>query len=171
MGKMAKAGQQQTTKQLTITRIFDAPRELVWKVWTEPEGIKRWWGPKGYTSPACKTDFRVGGSYHFCMQSPEGQQFWSTGVYREIRPLERIVYTDNFADEAGNVIPASEYGILGDWPAELLVTVIFEDQAGKTKITLTHEGLPEGEMREMSEAGWNESLDKIAEVLREKPGF
>jgi len=71
-------------EELFITRIFDAPGELLWKAWTEPESVKRWWGPKNFTSPFAKIDLRVGGTYLYCMRSPEGQDFWSTGVYREI---------------------------------------------------------------------------------------
>jgi len=127
----------------------------------------RWWGPRDYTSPACKIDFRVGGAYLFCMRSPEGQDLWSTGVYREIVPPERIVYTDDFADEKGNVVSPAEYGIPGEWPeGPSLVTLIFEEHEGKTKLTLRHAGLPAGEMSEMAEAGWNESLDKLAASLR-----
>ena len=149
-----------------ITRVFDAPRELEFKAWSEPERVMRWWGPQYFTSPACKIDFRVGGTYLFCMQSPDGQDYWSTGVYREIVSNERIVYTDNFADAAGNVVPASQYGMGDDWPSELMVTVTFEDLAGKTKLTLKHTGLPAGEHSEMASLGWNTSLDKLAESLK-----
>jgi uncharacterized protein YndB with AHSA1/START domain len=152
-------------RNLVITRIFDAPRELVWKAWTEPEHLMQWWGPKNFTAPVCKMDFRVGGKYLFCMRSAEGQDFWSTGVYREIVPLEKIVCTDSFADENGNIVSASHYGISGDWPKELLVTVTFEEQDGKTKMTLRHAGIPEGEMGDMAEQGWKESFDKLAEGL------
>jgi uncharacterized protein YndB with AHSA1/START domain len=155
-------------RELVITRIFDAPRELVWKSWTEPEHLMRWWGPKNFTSPVCKTDFRVGGVYLFCMRSPEGQEFWSTGVYREIVEPARIVYTHSFADEKGNPVPASHYEMPGDWPAETLATVMFEEHQGKTRLTLRHVGIPSGVMSEMAEAGWNESFDKLAESLEEE---
>ena len=167
--------------ELIITRIFHAPRELVWKAWTDPKHLMRWWGPKDFTSPVCKIDFRVGGKYLFCMRSSkllpappgsppitEGQEFWSTGVYREIVPLKRIVCTDSFADEKGNVVPASHYGMPGDdWPLEFIVTVTFEDAGGTTTMTLRHAGFPAGEMGKMAGAGWNESFDKLAESLRE----
>jgi uncharacterized protein YndB with AHSA1/START domain len=149
-------------KKLTITRIFDAPRAVVWKAWTDPAQFMRWWGPKNFTTPVSNMDFRVGGKYLNCMRSPRGDEFWSTGEYREIVPLKRIVCTDSFADEKGNVVPASHYGMQGDWPLELLVTVAFEDADGKTKMTLTHEGIPSGEMSENTETGWNESFDKLA---------
>ncbi|MGH2403541.1 MAG: SRPBCC domain-containing protein [bacterium] len=155
---------------LVITRVFGAPRELVWKAWTEPERIARWWGPKDFTAPAIKTDFRVGGRYHYCMHGPAGSPFdkdlWSTGVYEEIVPLQRIVATDSFADEQGNVVPASYYGMPGDLPMEFRITVTFEDDDGKTKLTLRHEGLPAGAMADGASAGWNESLDKLAASLK-----
>ncbi len=158
--------QRSARDELIITRIFDAPRELVWKAWTEPEHLQRWWGPKDYTAPACKIDFRVGGKYLFCMRSPEEKDYWSTGVYHEIVPLERIVCTDSFADEHGNIVPATYYGMSSDFPLEMLVTVTFEDLGGKTKMTLKHTGLPTGEMTEQTGAGWNESFDKMAKSFK-----
>jgi uncharacterized protein YndB with AHSA1/START domain len=160
------ANQDKNSRELTITRVFDAPRALVWKAWTDPQQLMRWWGPKDYTSPFCKIDLRVGGKYLFCMRSPEGQDYWSTGVFREIVPMERIVLTDSFADEQGNVVPASYYGMGEDFPQELQVTVILEGEGDKTKMTLRHAGMPEGDMKEQTEAGWNESFDKLAESLR-----
>ena len=153
------------TNELTITRIFDAPRELAWKAWTEPERMKKWWGPQNFTAPVIKTDFRVGGKYLFCMRGPDGRDYWSTGVYREIVPLERLVMTDSFADEKGNVVPASHYGMIGDMPLELLVTVTFEAIGNKTRMTLRHEGFPEGQMKELARLGWSESFDKLAESI------
>ena len=155
-----------TGHELIITRIFDAPRLLVWKAWTEPEHFIRWWGPKNFSSPFCGIDLRVGGRYLTSMRSPECQEFWTTGVYREIVPMERIVYTDSFADNKGNVVPASHYGMPGDdWPLEMLVTVMFEEFGGKTKMILRHSGIPSGEMREQTGTGWNESFDKLAKSL------
>jgi uncharacterized protein YndB with AHSA1/START domain len=152
---------------LVITRIFDAPRELVWKAWTDPELIKCWWGPQYFTTPIIKIDFRVGGRYLYDMRSPDGQDFWSTGTYREIVPLERVVATDSFADGQGNIVPASYYGMEGDFPLELLVTVIFEERDGKTRFTLRHVGMPAGEQQDLARKGWSTSLDKLAEVLKE----
>lgn len=149
---------------VVITRIFDAPVSLVWKAWTDPKHVMRWWGPKNFNGPVAKINLQVGGKYHFCMRSAEGQEFWSTGTYREIIPLKKIVYTDSFADEKGNVVPAATYGMEGV-PDEMRVTLMFEDLGGKTRFTLRHEGLPAGEMSEMTIAGWNESLDKLASTL------
>ena len=129
-----KTGSKDTKDQeLFITRIFDAPCKSVWKAWTEPDLVKRWWGPKGFTSPYCKIDLRVGGKFLYCMRSPEGKDYWSTGIYREIIPEERIVFSDSFADESGNVVPATQYGMSADFPLEMLVTVTFEEIGGKTK--------------------------------------
>jgi uncharacterized protein YndB with AHSA1/START domain len=154
---------------LVIERVFDAPRDLVWEAWTDPALFARWWGPKDFTCPHVEMDLKVGGRYLNCMRGPAGSDFdkdyWSTGVYREIVPPERIVFTDSFADEDGNVVPASHYGMSGDFPLEMLVTVTFEDLGGKTKLTLTHAGLPAGEQREGAGTGWSESFDKLAEVL------
>lgn len=152
-------------EDLIITRVFDAPRKLVWTAWTEPESMMRWWGPKGFTCPVCRIDLRVGGAYLNCMRSPEGQNYWSTGVYREIIPPERLVCTDCFADEQGNVVPATHYGMSADFPLEMLVTVTFEEEQGKTKFTLKHEGLPPGEDLDNCREGWSQSFDKLAELL------
>jgi uncharacterized protein YndB with AHSA1/START domain len=156
-------------QELIITRTFDAPRELVWKAWTEPEHVMRWWGPKNFTAPVSKIDLRVGGTTLNCMRGagPDGvvRDFWSTGVYREIVPQKKLVCTDSFADEKGNVVPASHYGMEGDWPLELLITVTFDETGGKTTMTLRHEGMPAGRNRELAEVGWNESFDKLAEYL------
>ncbi len=150
-------------EEITITRLFDAPRDLVWKAWTDPELFKRWWGPKNFTAPVSKIDLRVGGRYLGCMRGPDNKDYWSTGVYREVVPKERLVMTDSFADAEGNVVPASQYGMAGDWPLELLVSVTFEDIGGKTRMILRHEGIPVGMMRELTETGWNESFDKFVE--------
>jgi len=151
--------------ELVITRVFDAPRALVWRAWTEPEHFKKWWGPKNFSAPVAKIDLRVGGALLWCMRGPAGQDFWTTGVYREIVPIERLVYTDSRADEKGNRVPASQLGLPGDWPAEAVVTVTFEEQGGGTKLTLRQVGIPASHS-EMVRAGWNESFDKLAESLR-----
>ena len=152
--------------ELIITRIFNAPRELVWKAWTDPRHLTRWWGPKDFTSPNCKIDLRIGGRYLFCMRSKEGQEIWSTGIYKEIVPLSRIVCTDSFADEKGNVVSAAHYGMSDDFPIEMEVTITLEEENGKIKMTLRHAGFPAGNMIEMTNTGWNESFDKLANSLK-----
>ncbi len=152
-------------EELVITRVFDSPREAVWNAWTDPERCKLWWGPKGFTSPALGIDLRVGGRYLYCMRSPEGRDYWGTGEYRQIVPRAMIVYTDSFSDSEGNVVPASHYGMPGDWPSEMLVTVTFEEVGGRTKMTLRHDGIPPDAMSDC-ENGWSGSFDKLAEILR-----
>jgi uncharacterized protein YndB with AHSA1/START domain len=116
---------------LVITRTFDAPRRLMFQVWTEPERVPRGWGPAGFTAPVCNIGLRPGGTRFNCMRSPEGQNFCSVGVFRVIVAPERFVVTDSFADEQGNPVPAEHYGMSPDWPAEALITVTFTEHVGK----------------------------------------
>ena len=150
--------------EILISRLLDAPRDLAWRVWTEPDLVMQWWGPRNFTAPSVKNDLRVGGRYLYCMRSPEGRDYWSTGVYREVQQPEKIVCTDSFADEHGNVVPPSYYGMSGI-PEELLVTVTFGIQAGRTLLTLRHAGFPAGDAQDLARAGWNESLDKYSGIL------
>ncbi|MBI5228131.1 SRPBCC domain-containing protein [Candidatus Micrarchaeota archaeon] len=154
------------TNDLVINRTFNAPVEKVWNAWADPVELRKWWGPKAFTSPFCKTEFHVGGKYLWCMRAPDGKDYWSTGIYKEIVSMKKIVYTDSFADAKGNRVPASSYGIEGEFPEELTVTVTFEEVNGKTKMTLKHAGMPAGEMSKMANAGWNESFDKMVESLK-----
>ena len=165
MAKSNLAGER-GKQEVFITRLFDAPRELVWQAWTDPKHFMLWWGPKDYICPFCEMDLRVGGKYLNCMRSPEGKEYWGTGVFREILPMERLVFTDSFADEQGNVVHATYYGMSDDFPLEMLVTVTIEDQDGKTKMTLRHTGLPAGPESEGTHEGWSESFDKLAESLK-----
>ena len=150
---------------ITITRIFDAPREHVWERWTDPSQFMCWWGPKDFTSPYAKFDLRTGGKYLSCMRGPDGKEYWDTGTFEEISELNRLVYTDSFADEHGNIVPPSYYGMGSDTPIEVAVQVTLEDLGGKTLLTLEHCGMPGGEMIEQATEGWNQSLDKLAECL------
>lgn len=154
-------------QEVVLTRVFDAPRELVWKAWTEPDRLSRWWGPKGFTSPVNKVDLRVGGEILNLMRSPEGEDFWSKGTYQEIVPPERLVVTDSFSDEEGNVVPATYYGMGEDWPLEALITITFEEFQGKTRMTLRYSGVSDVHSKEVEDMkqGWNESFDKLDEEL------
>ena len=165
---MAKSSgiSEQGKQEVYLTRVFNAPRELVWRAWTDPEHFKRWWGPKDYTCPFCEMDLRVGGKYLNCMRSPDGKEYWGTGVFLEIIPMERLVFTDSFADENGNVVSPTYYGFGADFPQEMLVTVTFEEQEGKTRMTLRHAGILSGPDREGTQQGWSESFDKLAESLQ-----
>ncbi len=157
------SSKKEQAEQVLITRVFDAPRDLVFKAWTECERLMRWWGPKGFTTPLCEIDLRPGGVFHNCMRSPEGRDYCGKGVYREIVEPERIVFADFFVDEEGNPVPASYYGMSPDWPQEALVTVTFAEHEGKTKLTLQHAlGPVPASERDMCQQGWSESLDKLA---------
>lgn len=166
----ARARSKQGGRDLVITRLFDAPRELVWKAWTDPELFKRWWGPKDFSAPSVAIDLRPGGTYLYSLRGagPDGvvADIWGTGTYQEVVPFERLVFTDSFADENGNVVPASRYGMVGDFPLAMVVTLTFEDLGRRTGFTLRHTGVPE-ETKELTRAGWNESFDKLAKLLAE----
>jgi len=152
--------------ELKIIRVFDAQRELVWKAWTDPDLLMRWWGPMGFTAPVAKMDLRVGGEYLNCMRSPDGRNYWSKGVYREIIPEEKLVMTDSFSDDEGNVVPSTYYGMSG-FPMEMLISVTFEEKGNRTMLTLVHSGIESvndidrGNMH----TGWSQSLDKLAKLL------
>jgi Uncharacterized conserved protein len=125
-------------------------------------------GARGYTTPVAEIDLREGGRFLGCMRSPEGVKVWATGVYQEIVPLEKLVVTDSFADEKGNVVPGTYYGMSAEFPMEMKITVTFEDEGGNTRFTLHHAGiesLGEADVRGMQQ-GWNESFDKLAEILQ-----
>lgn len=150
---------------LVLTRVFDAPRSLVFAAWTQPERMMQWWGPKGFTCPVCKIDPRPGGEYLNCMRSPDGREFWSKGVYRRIVEPRRIVCTDTFADKKGNRVSPEHYGMSPDWPQETLIKVTFTEYAGRTRIMLQHSPIKPGRDRDMCRQGWDESLDKLANYL------
>ena len=98
-------------ERMVVTRIFDAPRELVWKAWTDPKYVMQWWGPKGFTAPVCQMDFRVGGKLLCCMKAPDGQEFWNAVEYHEIVPYEKIVSLMYFSDPEGNKVDPAQLGI------------------------------------------------------------
>jgi uncharacterized protein YndB with AHSA1/START domain len=160
---------EQKSKVPRIERIFDAPREMVWRAWTEPELVKKWWGPKDFTAPEAKIDLRVGGKYLYAMRGPAGSQWdkvmWSGGEFKEIVPMEKIVAEDYFTDDKGNRVSPSSYG-MGTMPEIMHVTVTFQDAGpGKTKLTIQYaEEIPDDHRKGM-EDGWGSSLDKFAKVV------
>jgi len=162
----ASAATNAKQENLVITRVFDAPRGLAWKAWTEPEHFRRWWGPKGFTAPRCTIDLRPGGPIHFCMRSPEGQATWSAGVVREAVEPSLLVSTDYFADADGNLVPPKHYGLSADFPSEVVITVTFEEyEAGKTKLTLRQTIPASAAESAGAQQGWLESLDRLADYL------
>jgi uncharacterized protein YndB with AHSA1/START domain len=154
-----------TSPDLQIRRFFNAPREAVWSAWTRSDLLQRWTGPAGFTAPVYDVDLRVGGKYLLCMRSPDGKKYWSTGVYLEIDAPRKLVMTDSFADENGNVVPASHYGLEAEYPLELQVTVTLEEHDGRTEMILRHAGMPMGAEREGAREGWSTSFDKLAAVV------
>lgn len=156
-----------TDAEIVLTRDFDAPRETVFRAWTDPAWLARWWGPAGFTTPHCEVDLRVGGRFHFCMRSPEGQEYWGLGIYREIVPPERIVYDDSFADEAGNPVEPSRYGVGDDHPVVARVEITFEERDGGTRVILRHELAASVSARDGAMHGWGEMLDRLAGELTE----
>lgn len=160
---------QTAEESIVIERIFDAPPALVWKAWTDPEHFMRWWGPQHFTSPVCQMDLRVGGKYLYCMESPDGQRYFSTGIYQEVIPNQRLVYTDNFADADGNIVPMSYYNMGDDTIHDMRIIITLEDVDGKTKMTMTQIAAPTTDSHatsDMAIMGWNQSFDKLAETLR-----
>ena len=156
------------TERMVISRVFDAPRELVWKAWTDPKYVMQWWGPKGFTSPTCKIDFRVGGKYLCCMRTPDGQDMWTGGQYYEIIPHEKIVYTMYFADAQGNKIDPATLGISHDADENVFDYVTFEDFGkGQTKITLHGNETMKDAVNSGQVEGYNQIFDKLAAVLAE----
>lgn len=160
-----QSGQQVAAEVLTITHVFDAPRDLVFKAWTEPERVKRWWGPKNFTCTDCRIDLRVGGVFFNCIRSPDGKEYCSQGVYRAIEEPQRIVSTDTFADSEGHPVPPEQYGMSSDWPEEAVIEVNFTEYSGKTTVNIRHAPLPQGRERDMCEQGWNESMERLADYL------
>lgn len=153
-----------TTKDaVVIERIFDAPVDLIWQMWTQPEHFKKWYGPEGFTVPSAEMDVRVGGKRLVCMESPDGSmKMWMTGEYVEVVPHERLVYTDSMADEHGNVVSPSAIGMPDGHPATTEVTVLFEDVGGRTKMVMTHAGVPADSP---GATGWNQAFAKMADHI------
>lgn len=152
---------------LLITRNFNAPQDRVFRAFTEPALLKRWWAPKGWTTPYVSVDCHKGGLFHYCMRSPEGQAIWGKGIFRELEAPRRIVYIDSFADEEGHTVEPAHYGMSTDHPSESRVTIAFTKHKDGTKVTLRHQiprFFPE---REMMQQGWNEMLDRLEVLLAE----
>jgi len=154
------------TERMVVTRVFDAPRELVWKAWTDPKYVMQWWGPKGFTCPSCEIDFRVGGKFLWCMRTPDGQEGWNGGEYHEIVPHEKIVFSMYFADSKGNKLEAAELGIEHEAVEDAHDVVFFEDLGnGQTKLTFIGNDTMRDAIESGQLEGWKETLDKVAAVV------
>jgi len=157
-------------QEFVISRVFDAPRDLVWKAFTEPQRLNEWWGPKGATVIKSEIDLRPGGSYHYAMRTSDGNTMWGKFVYREITPPSRMVFVNSFSDEAGGV---THHPMAPTWPLEMLSVFSFEEEGGKTRFTVRWTPLNASEEERATFAaghasmqqGWGGTLDKLAAYL------
>jgi uncharacterized protein YndB with AHSA1/START domain len=154
-----------------ISRVLDAPREMVWSAFTDPERMKHWWGPKGFTVIASKMDLRPGGTYHYGLKAPDGTPMWGKFVFREIVPLTRMVFISSFSDEAGGT---TRHPLHMSWPLEMLSVFTFEElPGGKTKFTVhwTPHNATEEERKTFDagqasmQQGWSGTLDQLTAYL------
>lgn len=148
------------TLELIMTRVFDAPRDLVFQMFTDESHLTQWWGPKGWQTTSTTFNPTPGGSWHYCMRSPEGQESWGISTYREVVPPERIVYTDVFADAEGNLV--------AEMP-QMLITNEFHDEGGKTKFVARTQFATLAELEYVLtmgvEEGAGESWDRLEALL------
>lgn len=159
---------QPATHDLVITRSFDAPVEQVWQAWSDPEQIKRWWGPIGFSAPLAEIDFREGGTSLVCMSSPEYGDNYSIWHYQKIMPMQRIEFIHNLADKDGNKVDPVQMGMPADFPQDQLQTLSFQALGdNKTELTVTEYGWTVGQMMEMSRMGMEQCLDKLDAVLKD----
>lgn len=152
----------QSECEIVITRVFDAPRSLVFKAWTDPKHVAQWWGPKGFTTRVTEMDLRSGGQWRYVMIGPDGTEYPAKSVFREIVPSERIVTSDEFDEGIEKVMNI-------DLPEGMVTTAIFEDLEGKTRLTIQIMHQSADDRRKHEEmgviAGWNSSLDCLEEYL------
>lgn len=155
-----------TTHDVVVTRTFGAPLERVWRAWSEPDQVMRWWGPQGFSSPMCRMDFRVGGTTLVCMRSAEGWELYNTWTYRSIEPMDRIEFVNGFADKDGARVTPAELGLPPGIPEEVphvvRLSAIDDDT---TRLTVHEFGYPNEEIVEVSKAGMEQCLDKMVSAL------
>ena len=153
-------------ERMVVTKVFDAPPELVWKAWTDPQYVMQWWGPKGFSCPACRMDVRVGGKSLLCMKTPDGYEGWNAIEYHEIVLHEKIVSSMYFSDSEGNKIDPADLGIDQEAIEGAYDVTLFED-LGNGQTRLTHIGNEPMESAKNSGQmeGWNQILEKVAEVV------
>ncbi|MEO8126176.1 MAG: SRPBCC family protein [Bryobacteraceae bacterium] len=146
-----------TSREIVLTRVFDAPRQMVFDAFTKPELLRRWFGPRGWSLVVCEVDLTVGGNWRFVLRGPDGKEMGMRGVYLEITPPERSVHRESF----------------DDYPGESQVTAVFVEKAGKTTLTATvlypSEAVRDIVIQSGMEHGAAESYDKLAELLAEHP--
>lgn len=139
-------------KELVLKRVFDAPREAVFRAWTAPAEIVKWWGPDGCTAPVCDVDLRPGGAWRTCILSSDGKEHFVGGVYTEIEPPEKLTFTWAWETD----------GVPGH---EMVVSVELHDREGSTELVLTQTRFESPKSRADHEAGWSSSLDCLNRIL------
>ena len=160
------------TKQrnVVVTRVFDAPVERVWQAWSEPEQVKRWWGPTGFSCPLAEMDFRVGGTSLVCMRAPAefgGQDLYNTWTYVDIVPGQRFEYILKFSDAQGQPIDPAEIGVPVGVPREVRNVNHFRDLGnGQTALAITEYGYTTDQAHDLSKLGMEQCLDKMAAMLK-----
>lgn len=157
----------QATHEMRITRAFDAPVESVWNAWTRSDQVMRWWGPTGFTCPLARMDVREGGTSLVCMRSPDGHDLYNTWTYRTVTPPERLEFVQHFADQHGNTVDPADLGLPPGLPPEVPHVLTFRavgDQ--RTELTVTEYGYPSEQLAELSRAGMQQVLDKLARSLQ-----
>jgi uncharacterized protein YndB with AHSA1/START domain len=151
-----------------ITRVFDAPRPLVFRAWTDPAQLLRWFAPGGCEIRFTRLEVRQGGTFHSCLRTPNGYECWCKGTYLEIVEPERIVYTLANSDPDGNDVEPTDVGMHRDWPKQTVVTVTFADIGGKTELTL-HQTVSESLAKQTgAHPSWLEMLDRLADDLAKR---
>lgn len=145
-------------------RTFNASPDRLWRIWNDPDLIKKWWGPQDFTAPIIRNDLRVGGTFLWSMKSAKGEMFWNTGVYKEVVPNSRIVSTLSFSNETGRAIPGSQAPVPGHWPDEIIVITEFTESGKRTKVTVTEVGVPLF-AKILSKIAWSQQFDKIESLL------
>jgi uncharacterized protein YndB with AHSA1/START domain len=157
------------TFDMALTRTFDAPVSEVWKAWIEEDYIHQWWGPNGFTAPVADMDVREGGSSLVSMRAPDemgGFEHFNTWSYQRIVPEERLEFTSRFSDRDGNAIDPASVGIPPGIPREVPHVLTFASRPdGGTDFTVTESGYTSPEMVELSRAGMEECLDKLAALF------
>lgn len=152
-------------RRICITRLFDAPRELVFRAWTDPEMLLRWYAPKGCTLRFSYIDMRQGGSFLSCISNPDHGDCWCKAGVRELVENERLIYTMTVADAEGRPVNPADVGMHPEWPAETLVSVSFSDHEGKTKVVL-YQTAPEDLARKTGAyPSWLQMMDRLEEML------
>lgn len=167
----SSAGTDPSQEPFIISRVLKAPRELVWKAFTEPEKMKQWWGPKDFTVLVSKMDLTPGGMYHYGLKSPEGNQMWGRMIYREIVKPERIVFINSFSDEQGG-ITRHPYST-DPWPLEMHSTLTFQEHKDGTLLTVRwipynateEERKSFDKGRPSMQQGWTGTLDQLTGYL------